>query len=57
MKSKHFGWLKRHMDECLIHFDEDSGNPELCDERLAERMAKAAEMVYDSFMAGQKYKP
>jgi hypothetical protein len=55
MKKKHFGWVKMHMEDLLGQFDEDGGNPEFCDELLAERMAKAAEAVYDSCMAGQKF--
>lgn len=55
MKKRHFEWLKRNMGELLEQFDEDGGNPEFCDERLHERMAKAAEAVYDSCMAGQKF--
>lgn len=55
MKKRHFNWLQKQMDEFLGHCDEDGGNPELCDEQLALRMAKAAEAVYDSCMAGQKF--
>lgn len=55
MKKRHLEWLKRQMNEFLEHCDNDGGNPELCDDELAMRMAAAAAAVYDSCMAGQKY--
>lgn len=55
MKNKHLEVLKIQMDEFLGSCDEDGGNPELCYEALASDMAKAAALVYDSCMAGQKF--
>lgn len=55
MKKPHMDSLKATMDQFLGNCDEDGGNPELCYDKLAEDMAKAAALVYDSCMAGQKF--
>jgi hypothetical protein len=47
--------LKVHMDGFLEDCDTDGGNPELCYHKLADDMAKAAALVYDSCMEGQKF--
>lgn len=55
MKKRHLDRLQTDMALFLEHCDADGGNPELCDEGLATRMAQAAELVYDSCMAGQEF--
>lgn len=55
MKKEHQKELARRIDDLLGDIDEDVGNPEFCYEKLAEDMAKAAALVYDSCMAGQKF--
>jgi hypothetical protein len=55
VKKKHLEALLVHMEKFLNHCDEDGGNPELCSDKLAQQMAKAAEAVYDSSMESQKF--
>lgn len=55
MKKRHLEALKIRMDNFLEDCDIDGGNPGLCYETLADDMAKAAALVYDACMAGQKF--
>lgn len=55
MKKAHLEALQVRMDEFLGKCDEDGGNPQWCYEKLADDMAKAAALVYDSCMAGQAF--
>jgi hypothetical protein len=55
MKQTHADALRILMDSFLEDCDSDGGNPEWCYEELAEDMAKAAELVYDSCMRGQDF--
>lgn len=55
MKKKHLESLKARLDKFLGDCDSDGGNPEWCYDKLADDMAAAAALVYDSCMAGQKF--
>lgn len=55
MKKSHLEGLKVLMHGFLEDCDNDGGNPEWCYQALADDMAKAAALVYDSCMSGQIY--
>lgn len=55
MKKIHVDELARRIEDLLGFIDQDGGNPEYCYEQLHIDMAKAAAVVYDSCMNGQKF--